>query len=60
MDLEPVYIEVKGPKDVDIYFDKERSHCMLTMPDGLMYRLTAESAESLAFQILEQLKIYED
>lgn len=60
MDLEPVYIEIKKSKDLELDFDSQRNSYIFTMPDGMMYRLTAEVAEYLAFQILEQLKIYED
>lgn len=52
-------IEVGDNDSLDFEFDGWNKKYIITMPDGNRYSLTAERAEYLAFQILEQLKIYD-
>jgi len=52
-------IDVGDSDSVGFEFDSRNGTYIITMPDGNRYNLTAERAEYLAFQILEQLKIYD-
>jgi hypothetical protein len=53
-------VEVSEVEDIDIEYDGWYNTYILTMPNGERYKLSANKAEKVAFQILEQLKIYED